>query len=116
MTEQYPCSECTNFRTPDCPFLSEDENETCGEWMRVVAEIEVPAAELLMKEYEGKYGERLKNILADKGITLVELSKMTGISKQNISYMINKPEAGLLSTWERIAKELGMTVTEVAGV
>lgn len=56
---------------------------------------------------------RLKEILAQRGITLKDFSQMSGISQSNLSNYLNGNISPTLDTLKRIASHLGIEVVEL---
>ena len=56
---------------------------------------------------------RLKEILAQKGITLKDFAAMSGISQSNLSNYINGNISPTLDTLKKIASHLGIDVVEL---
>lgn len=56
---------------------------------------------------------RLKEILAQKGITLKEFSQISGISQSNLSNYINGNISPTLDTLKKIASYLGVDLIEM---
>jgi transcriptional regulator with XRE-family HTH domain len=52
--------------------------------------------------------QKIKAIMDKKGISAIELSRLTGMDRSNVSRILNGPKIGPpLPTVERIAKALG---------
>ena len=65
--------------------------------------------------YNETFGQRLKRIRREKGVSQTELEKMSGISNQAIcSYERDKVEP-VVSRLEWICKALDVTATELLG-
>lgn len=56
---------------------------------------------------------RLKDILEEKGISLVVLSERTGIEKGNLSSIANNKKNPTVETLERISNALGIQIWEL---
>lgn len=56
---------------------------------------------------------RLKEILAQKGMTLKDFAAESGLSQSNLSNYMNGKISPTLDTLERIASHLGIDVTEL---
>lgn len=58
-------------------------------------------------------GQRIRQHRKAKGMTLHELSALSGVSKGALSKLENKPSNAGLETLEKIAKALKTTVSEL---
>ena len=56
---------------------------------------------------------RIKEIMQEKGVSLVSLSEATGIEKGNLSALVNDKRNPTLRTLMGIAKALGVNITEL---
>ncbi|HOJ52081.1 MAG TPA: XRE family transcriptional regulator [Syntrophales bacterium] len=64
---------------------------------------------------EAEIGRRIKKLRTEKGITLDELSSMTGFSKGYLSRVEKSEKAPPVSTLGRVARVLGTTISELLG-
>jgi|GEM_PF-6670437 len=55
-------------------------------------------------------GERIKELMEEKGITYEELARRSGKSTETIRLAINKPEARTIETLSAIANALGVSI------
>ena len=56
---------------------------------------------------------RLKEILAQKGITLKDFASMSGVSQSNLSNYVNGNISPTLDTLKKIASHLGIDIVEL---
>lgn len=56
---------------------------------------------------------QLKRVMAERGLNITELAKLTGITNANISNMIHGKTSPNLDTIERIAKAIGIEPWEL---
>lgn len=56
---------------------------------------------------------RIKEIIKEKGISLVTMHEMTGIEKGNLSNIVNNKKNPTVETLEKIADALGVPVFEL---
>ena len=66
-----------------------------------------------MKPKNGKMTFCLRQILHEKGISIVQLSKMSGISSSNLSNYMNGKISPTLETLYKIAEALNVDITEL---
>ena len=60
-----------------------------------------------------KIGKKIKDLRIEKGMTLGELSRKTGVATATLSRMENDHMAGTLKSHMRISKALGVSITEI---
>jgi len=58
-------------------------------------------------------GARIRNIRKDKGITLIELSKMTGVAQATLSRIETGDMLGTIECHQRVANSLGLSLSEL---
>jgi transcriptional regulator with XRE-family HTH domain len=56
---------------------------------------------------------RIKDILREKGLQVIELAKMIELSPQNLSKLINDKTKPSIETFEKIAKALDVPLSEL---
>lgn len=65
--------------------------------------------------YDRGSGRRLKQAMADGGVTVSALSSMTGLSDRTITALRSGRSAGNMATWRAIGRALRRDVTELVG-
>ena len=63
--------------------------------------------------HQDAFGHRLRVLLADRGMSQVELSKQAGITQQAVSSYMTKGASPGLSTAVAIARALGVSVDDL---
>lgn len=58
-------------------------------------------------------GARIRNIRKDKGITLIELSKMTGVAQATLSRIETGDMLGTIDCHQRVSNALGLSLSEL---
>ncbi|MBI4372257.1 MAG: helix-turn-helix transcriptional regulator [Candidatus Omnitrophica bacterium] len=63
----------------------------------------------------GELGERIRNLRRQKKITLIELSKTTGVAQATLSRMETGLMIGTVKSHQKIAEALGISLAELYG-
>lgn len=58
-------------------------------------------------------GERIKELMCEKGVTGVQLAEVAGVSEPMIGYIIRGLRGTTVDVLVRIARHLGVTVDEL---
>ena len=58
-------------------------------------------------------GNRIRNVRKDKDITLIELSKLTGVAQATLSRIETGDMLGTVDCHQRVANALGMSLSEL---
>lgn len=58
-------------------------------------------------------GERIKELMGEKGVTGVQLAEVAGVSEPMIGYIIRGLRGTTVDVLVRIARHLGVTVDEL---
>lgn len=59
-------------------------------------------------------GAALKSMMEERGITIAELCRRTGLSRNTVR-RLRAGESGNLATWREIARALGCRIDDIAG-
>lgn len=60
-------------------------------------------------------GDRLKLAIASSGMSLNEISRVTGLQKSTIKLLMSGHETGYFETWIRLCGVLGVSLDDMAG-
>ena len=63
--------------------------------------------------YEDSFGHRLRVLLADRGMSQVELAEQAGVTRQAVSNYMTQGTSPGLSTAVAIARALGVSVDDL---
>lgn len=55
---------------------------------------------------------RLKEVIAEKGVTITEIAEKSGIEKGNVSTYVNGRRQPTIETLEKLADAIGVPITE----
>lgn len=61
-------------------------------------------------------GDRVKRIIVMSGMSINEISLVTGLQRNTIKRAINGDMGGYLDTWVRMARAVGFSIDEIAGL
>lgn len=61
-------------------------------------------------------GAVLKKWMADNGVTVKRLSKMTGLSERTITGLRSGRTVGNFATWRIICRRTGLDIAQIAGL
>lgn len=64
---------------------------------------------------DGTSGATLKREMEQRGVTVAQLAKMTGINARTITALRSGKSEGNMATWRVIARRLGCTIDEIVG-
>lgn len=64
---------------------------------------------------DGTSGAALKREMEQRGVTVAQLAKMTGINPRTITALRSGKSEGNMATWRVIARRLGCTIDEIVG-
>ena len=64
---------------------------------------------------DGTSGAALKGVMEQRGVTVAQPAKMTGINPRTITALRNGKSEGNMATWRAIARRLGCTIDEIVG-
>lgn len=102
---------------PEClDDIEKGQRRLSRDTLKEVAQIlEVPesyfyADEAPVDQVSLRAVQRLKSLREQKGISLAELARRTGISPTHISEIERAQSGGSLKVWEKLARELGVTL------